>query len=194
MKECCEDSDCDDPVAEVCEQRVFVFRGNPRFTLSWTGDGEYEPYDSVCTKMRRQTSDMQDTIICFVSSIFRHSTYLFRVHRRPRPSRQDPSRHLHPVVRTRRSRDRRPAGPGRHSGPGRPRPMGRKYFFPLDGSAPLGDYVFWVNSYEAFDPEDVRSVAVYTGDELQVGYSGVGNSHDGCNGIDCVSGFICTKP
>jgi hypothetical protein len=39
--ECCATSDCADPALDVCESRFCIGRGNPRFTLTWTGDGMY---------------------------------------------------------------------------------------------------------------------------------------------------------
>jgi hypothetical protein len=39
--ECCVTSDCANPTIEVCESKICIGKGNPRFTLTWTGDGTY---------------------------------------------------------------------------------------------------------------------------------------------------------
>lgn len=37
--ECCVTSDCDNPAISVCEANVCIGKGNPRFTLTWSGLG-----------------------------------------------------------------------------------------------------------------------------------------------------------
>jgi uncharacterized protein YfaP (DUF2135 family) len=52
--------------------------------------------------------------------------------------------------------------------------------FPLDGSAPGGQYQFWVHVYDQIDTLDPWAVSVYLNrdgsDILQKRYTGIGNS------------------
>lgn len=65
--------------------------------------------------------------------------------------------------------------------------------FPLNGSAPDGEYTFWVHLYNEFPPKDPWSVAVYVDGELQAQYNGIGNSHDDCGATSCSSGYKFMK-
>ena len=67
--------------------------------------------------------------------------------------------------------------------------------FSTNGTAPSGNYTFWVYCYALCSPAVPWTVEVYTNGVLQASNSGIGDSHPGqCdNGAVCPTGYTFTK-
>jgi hypothetical protein len=159
--ECCVASDCGDPLTTdfTCETNKCIQNGNPRFTLTWYGDGTCAefPFSNINPLISRldlfslvHQPHYVDDLDIHVITPGGFEIYFQRVFDSVSGGRLD--------------QDDIPQTNGLYV---------ENIFFPLDGSAPRGTYTYFVDNYNQIGEADSWTLQVYLGDTLQISNNGV---------------------
>lgn len=129
---CCEPSDCGDPCLFTCEAGECLSKGNPRFTLTWTGNDDYDLHVITPGGVEISYANPFD-----------------------------------PLSGGELDRDKIPPELGEWV---------ENIYFPVDGSALIGTYTFFVDPFSYMDTADDWELSVWQGDERKFIQLGNGNS------------------